>query len=398
MSNRTITSPRGFRAAGVACGIKQSGNPDLGLLICDGLGSAAGCFTRNKVFAAPIAVCRKHISSGYAKGLVVNSGNANACTGERGMADALTMTKMLAEEVALSEEEILVASTGVIGKPMDMEKIHLGISDAFTQLGRDEQSGMNFSDAILTTDLRRKIAYREFEADGRRVKIAGVAKGSGMISPNMATMLAFITTDAKLAPSDLQKHLSVAVEQSFNRITVDGEMSTNDSVFLLASGLACDKELDSDLQKVFAKHLLDLCSELAIDIVKDGEGATKIFHVTVSNASASAQAKRIARAVANSLLVKTAIHGGDPNWGRIISAAGASGVDFDYEKVTCSIGDEIVFKNGVGVESEAEKLGGIISKNDIFITLDLGEGEVSETIHSCDLSKDYIEINAFYHT
>lgn len=398
MSNKTITSPKGFQAAGVSCGIKQSGKPDLGLLLCETQASAAGCFTKNKVFAAPVAVSRKHIASGYTRGLVVNSGNANACTGEQGTTDAMVMTKILAEKVNVSEQEILVASTGVIGQSMDMKKVQSGIADAFSKVESDEQSGMNFSEAILTTDITTKIAYREFEADGQKIKISGTAKGSGMISPNMATMLAFITTDAKLSPADLQKHLSRAVENSFNRITVDGEMSTNDSVFLLASGLVCDKPLDSDLQKVFGEHLLDLCRELALSIVKDGEGATKIFHVKVVHASSTARAERIARAVANSLLVKTAVHGGDPNWGRIISAAGASGVDFDHEHVTCSIGDEIIFKNGVGVEVDTEKLSRIMSEKDIVITLDLGEGEVTETIHSCDLSKEYIEINAFYHT
>ena len=398
MSNTTITAPLGFRASGVRCGLKTSDKTDLGLILCDQPATVAGCFTKNQVTAAPVEICRKHITSGLTRGLVVNSGNANACTGPRGLNDATLMTKWLAEKINAHSQDILVASTGIIGKFLDMEKIERGIDLAYSELSDSESSGMNFSQAILTTDTSVKLAYREFDIGGQKIKLAGTAKGSGMISPNMATMLAFITTDAKLSPVDLHKHLSLAVEQSFNRITVDGEMSTNDTVLLFASGLACDEPLDSDGQDTFSQHLLDVCNELALAIVKDGEGASKVFHVAVTGASSCQQAHTIARAVANSLLVKTAIHGGDPNWGRIISAAGACHVPFCALHVTCSIGNEIIFKNGLGTEFDTEKLNKIMAQKDIRITLDLGEGDVSQVVHSCDLSKEYIDINAFYHT
>jgi glutamate N-acetyltransferase/amino-acid N-acetyltransferase len=398
VSNTTITSPMGFKAAGVACGLKVSGKPDLGLLVCDVPAAVAGCFTQNNVKAAPVEISREHIKSGYARGLIVNSGNANACTGERGLNDAQMMTELLANKLKTSPRDILVSSTGIIGRFLDMEKITKGVDEAWSKLNNDEQAGTDFLQAIMTTDISMKHSYREFEMNGQTIHIAGVVKGSGMINPNMATMLSFITTDAQIDPKDLRNHLAQAVSRSFNRITVDGEMSTNDTVLLFASGLATSEPLGHVWQSEFGENLYEICNELALAVVADGEGATKVFHVMVTGASSYTQANKIARAVAQSLLVKTAVHGGDPNWGRIISAAGAANVPFKPGHASCSIGNILVFKNGLGVEADLKQLEEIMRQKDIWITLDLGDGDASDVIHSCDLSKGYVEINAFYHT
>jgi glutamate N-acetyltransferase/amino-acid N-acetyltransferase len=398
VSNQTITGPLGFKAAGVACGIKASGKPDLGLLICDVPAAVAGCFTQNRTKAAPVEISREHIKNGYSRGVVVNSGNANACTGSQGLTDAQAMTQKVASHFKISQRDILVASTGIIGRFLDMEKINQGIDETVGKLNNDEASGMDFLHAIMTTDTKLKQSYREFEVNGKVIKIAGVAKGSGMICPNMATMLSFITTDAKLSPTELRNHLAQAVGRSFNRITVDGDMSTNDSVMLFASGLACTENLGQVWQSEFGENLYEVCNELALAVVDDGEGATKVFHVMVTGASSYTQAHKIARQIAQSPLVKTAIHGGDPNWGRIICSAGAASVPFNPQTAICSIGDIVVFKHGLGENADLDRLETIMKQKDIWITLDLGDGDASDVVHSCDLSKGYVDINAFYHT
>jgi glutamate N-acetyltransferase/amino-acid N-acetyltransferase len=398
VSNQTVTGPLGFKAAGVTCGLKVSGKPDMGLLICDVPAAVAGCFTQNHTKAAPVEISREHIKSGYSRGVVVNSGNANACTGQQGLNDAQMMTQNVANHMRISSRDILVASTGIIGRFMDMEKVNKGIDDAYSKLSSDETSGMDFLNAIMTTDTKLKMSYREFEINGRIVKISGVAKGSGMICPNMATMLSFITTDAKLTPAELRNHLAQAVGRSFNRITVDGDMSTNDCVMLFASGMACTENLGHVWQSEFGENLYEVCNELALAVVDDGEGATKVFHVMVTGASSYTQAHKIARQIAQSPLVKTAVHGGDPNWGRIICAAGSASVPFNPQAATCSIGDIVVFKHGLGENADLARLETIMKQKDIWITLDLGDGEASDVVHSCDLSKGYVDINAFYHT
>jgi len=388
----------GFKASGVACGLKASGKPDVGLLVCDVPAVVAGSFTQNNVKAAPVQISREHIKSGIARGVVVNSGNANACTGERGLKDAEKMAQLAAIPLGISTPDILVASTGIIGRFLDMEKVADGINRAVAKLAADEPAGMDFLSAIMTTDTTYKQSYREFDVSGHTIRIAGVAKGSGMICPNMATMLSFITTDAKISASDLRVQLAQAVSRSFNRITVDGEMSTNDTVLLFASGMAWQEPLGSAWQSEFGENLYEVCNELALAIVADGEGATKVFHVMVTGAKSFTQAHKLARAIAQSLLVKTAIHGGDPNWGRIISAAGAASVPFNPLHATCSIGNIVVFKDGLGTEANLKRLEEIMKQKDIWITLDLGDGEASDVVHSCDLSKGYVDINAFYHT
>ena len=396
--NQTLTAPKGFKTGSAACGLKTGGALDLGILVCETDAACAACFTQNTVQAAPILISREHLKTGRARALVVNSGNANACTGDRGLSDALTMTQLLADKLHVSARQVLVASTGVIGRFLNMEKITKGIDAAWANLGGDADAGAAFARAIMTTDRRPKTAYREFDVDGQTIRLAGSAKGAGMIAPNLATMLAFITTDAKIAPADLRSHLVQAVGRTFNRITVDGQMSTNDAVVVLASALAGPQEIGHAWQSPFGQHLYELCNELALAIVADGEGATKVFHVTVTAARSFTQARRIAQAVAESLLVKTAIHGGDPNWGRIISAAGACGADFKPHAASCAIGNVVVFEKGMGTEPNARPLAEIMKTDDIWITLDLHEGDASDIVHSCDLSKDYVDINALYHT
>jgi len=398
VNNRTITAPKGFKAAATACGLKDSDQLDLALLVCEPSTTAAACFTRNDVQAAPIQISREHLKGPTIRGLVVNSGNANACTGERGLNDASQMTRLLAEKLNVSPREVLVASTGVIGRYLDMAKISTGIHQAWNKLADDENAGSEFAQAIMTTDTTPKQAYRQFDVDGATIRLAGAAKGAGMIAPNMATMLAFITTDAKISAMDLRSHLAQAVGRSFNRITVDGEMSTNDMVAVFASGRASEQELGPAWHSPFGEHLYELCNELALAILADGEGATKVFHVVVTGGRNFTQVQKIARAVAQSLLVKTAIHGGDPNWGRIISAAGAPALQFNPNTATCSIGSIVVFKNGEAAEFNEHQVKKIMSGSDIWITLDLGAGDASDVVHSCDLSKQYVHINALYHT
>lgn len=262
----------------------------------------------------------------------------------------------------------------------------------------DAQAGRAFAEAIMTTDTKPKQAYREFSLAGRTIRIAGAAKGSGMMAPNMATMLAFITTDARIAGRDLQTQLSRAVGATFNRITIDGQMSTNDMVAGFASGMAGDGELSSVQCETFGEHLHQLCNELALAMVADGEGATRVFHVTVAGGRNAEQVHKIARAVADSLLVKTAVHGADPNWGRIVSAAGAARAGFDPQKAVCSINGVVVFKNGEGVDHDRAGLAETMTRNEVEISLELGAGDAREVMHSCDLSKKYVDINALYHT
>lgn len=396
--NHTITAPKGFRAGSAACGLKREGKADLGILVCDGPAACAACFTQNKVLAAPVQISREHVKDGMMQAAVVNSGNANACTGERGLADAAAMARRLAEKLQVPAREVLVAGTGVIGEFLDMTKVADGIDRAWGALGDDAKAGEGFAQAILTTDTRTKQAYREFDLDGRTIRLAGTAKGSGMISPNMATMLAFVTTDARLSPNALRGHLAQAVGRSFNRITVDGRTSTNDMVAVFASGKACDEPLGSAWQSPFGEHLYELCNELAMAIVADGEGATKVFHVMVTGGTSATQVHRIARTIVDDLLVKTAIHGADPNWGRIICAAGSAGVDFNPHTATCAIGNVPIFQAGMAADFDHQAVAEIMKGNDIWITLDLHAGDASDVMHSCDLSKEYIDINALYHT
>jgi glutamate N-acetyltransferase/amino-acid N-acetyltransferase len=400
-SNRLhLLSPAGFRAGAVYAGIKTRQTPDVGLLVCDVLATAAAVFTTNKVFAAPVKVGREHLRrrSGKLRGVVVNAGNANACTGPRGERDARRMCQIAAEMIECDPREILPSSTGIIGHHLPMDHVELGIRGAAANLGNDPEHAHHFADAILTTDLKRKAAAATFKVGSKTVTIAGVCKGSGMIGPRMATMLAYLTTDAAIAPPLLRKLMAAATESSFNAVTVDDHTSTNDTACILASGL-CGAHIDSAPTAArFAAALTEVCQSLAYQIAADGEGATRVITITVRQAKNDAAARTIARAIANSPLVKCAMHGHDPNWGRIVSAAGMAGVAFDPEKCTLTLQGTAVFRAGQPVKFDTTKLSADLKRAEVKVDLACRLGTAEATCWTCDLSKDYVTINADYHT
>jgi glutamate N-acetyltransferase/amino-acid N-acetyltransferase len=392
-----ITAPLGFRVAALAAGIKTAGL-DLALLVADRPAAAAGLFTVNLARAAPVLVSREHLaqSQGRARAIVVNSGCANACTGPQGLEAARTMAQVTAQANGCQSHEVLVASTGVIGVALPMAKVTAGITRAAGML--DRQQHADAARAIMTTDPFPKAhAVRVETADGT-FSVGGMAKGSGMIEPRMATMLAFATTDAAIDPPLLHRALVEASAESFNAITVDGEPSTNDSVFALASG-ASPIRIDERHYARFVEALTDVCRELALGIVRGGEGATKLVAVRVTGARDLADARQAARAIANSLLVKTAIHGADPNWGRLIAAAGRSGSQFDLDRCSVRIGDVVLFAEGRPFDERAPLAAELLARPEIAITLDMGtEGGGDATVWTCDLSAEYVRINAEYRT
>jgi len=414
MANNTITAPKGFLASGVKCGIKKSGKHDLGLIVCPAGAKAAGVFTTNKITSAAVQISRKHAQSDTIYAVVVNSGNANACTGERGIKNAIAMCSETARGLRLlrfarndairttqySPREVLVASTGIIGEHLPMGNVTAGIEDAIGELADSATAGMNFTKAIMTTDTRPKTACRRIEIQGKKVVIAGTTKGAGMIGPNMATTLCFITTDAAITKPLLAKALKAAIGDSLNKLTVDGHQSTNDTAIILASGMAGNKLITSQdsSYKKFAAALKELCQDLARQMALDAEGATRIFKVVITGAASEADAAKAARAVADYDLVKCAIHGGDPNWGRIICAVGSSGVKLNPQKVSCKLDDLAVFKNGAPTDFDRKKASKIVSQVSHTITVDLGAGKCSDFCVGCDLSKGYVTINADYHT
>ena len=392
-----VATPRGFRAAGVSAGIKASGNPDLMLLVADAPAQVAAVFTTNKVIAAPVVVSREHIarSGGLARAVVVNSGCANACTGDAGMRDAREMTAETARLVGCPVEQVLVSSTGVIGVALPMDKVRGGLPAAFKALGADQ--GPAAARAIMTTDLSPKESAARISIGGREATIGGMCKGAGMIEPMMATMLGFVTTDASVPPALLDRALREAVDQTFNAITVDGDSSTNDCVLLLASG-ASGASVDEASYATFVEGLTAVCRELALAIVRGGEGATKLVTVNVTGAASSAEARKAAKVIANSLLVKTAIHGGDPNWGRLICAAGRAGVAFDASRAAVTMGSLVLFKDGQPHDELAPAAAEYLKGADLTVGVDLGSGSASSTVWTCDLSAEYIRINADYRT
>ncbi|MBN1787242.1 MAG: bifunctional glutamate N-acetyltransferase/amino-acid acetyltransferase ArgJ [Sedimentisphaerales bacterium] len=400
MKNNTITSPKGFLAAGVHCGIKQSEKKDLAIIACPTGAKAAAVFTTNKVVAASVTVCKKHIKTVNCESVIVNSGNANACTGKTGEKNAQAMCKKTAELIDAKTSEVLVASTGIIGQQLPMPKITTGIKKAVAKLSNTEKSGTDFAQAIMTTDTRAKQACKTVNISGVKIKIAGTVKGAGMIGPNMATTLSFITTDVAITKPLLQKALKDAIDNSLNKLTVDGFQSTNDTSIILASGLAGNRIISKQCPryKKFAKALLALATDLVKQMALDAEGATKMFTVVVKNAASKADAAKAARAVADYDLVKCAIHGNDPNWGRIICAVGSCGVKLNPAKLACSIGDVSVFKNGQPVKFNPKKTSKIMSQKEHTITVSLGAGTHSDYCYGCDLSAEYVSINADYHT
>jgi glutamate N-acetyltransferase/amino-acid N-acetyltransferase len=401
MTNSTITAPKGFLAAGVACGIKNSRKLDLGLIVCPAGAKAAAVFTTNKITSAAVQLSRVHIRSRSIWAVVVNSGNANACTGKTGIKNAIKMCAETAEQLDIIDpHNVFVASTGIIGEQLPIKKITAGVSKAAAKLSDSAKAGLDFAKAIMTTDTMPKQAVRRLEVSRAEVTIAGAVKGAGMIGPNMATTLCFITTDVAIRKPLLQKALKGVVGNSINKLTVDAHQSTNDTAIILASGLAGNRPIISRCPryKKFAGVLAELCDDLARQMALDAEGATRMFKVVVKGAATRADAAKAARAVANYPLVKCAIHGGDPNWGRIICAVGSVGVKLNPNRLSCKLGDITVFKNGTPTKFDAKKASKIISQTEHTITVDLGAGSYSDFCYGCDLSKEYVAINAEYHT
>jgi glutamate N-acetyltransferase/amino-acid N-acetyltransferase len=392
-----VATARGFRAAGISAGIKANGNPDLALIVSDAVAQIAAVYTTNKVLAAPVVVSKDHLarSGGKARAIVVNSGCANSCTGDTGMRDARAMAEETARLVGCPVEQVLVASTGVIGVALPMDKVRSGIPAAFGALGADQ--GPAAARAIMTTDLAPKEAAAKITIGGREASIGGMCKGAGMIEPMMATMLGFVTTDVAMPQALLDRALREAVDQSFNAITVDGDSSTNDCVLLLASG-ASGVTVDEASYATFAAGLTAVCRELALAIVRGGEGATKLVQVNVTGAASAAEARKAAKVIANSLLVKTAIHGGDPNWGRLICAAGRAGVAFDASRAGVTMGSIVLFKDGQPHDELAPAAAEYLKGTELTIGVDLGAGSASSTVWTCDLSAEYVRINADYRT
>ena len=394
-----VTEPAGFRSGAVHCGIKKkSGALDLTVLVADGDATVAGLFTTNLAQAAPVLVSKDHLrrNGGHARAIVVNSGCANACTGADGLANARQMTADVAAALGCAPEQVLVASTGVIGVGLDMGKVVPGIEAAVTGLSR--RNGAATARAIMTTDpFPKEHSVRVETARGSFV-VGGTAKGSGMIEPNMATMLGFLTTDALVPPALLQRALAESARDTFNAITVDGECSTNDCVFALASG-ASGVAIEEDTYPALLEAMLAVSRELAVGIVRGGEGATKLIQVNVRDARTSDEARQVARTIANSPLVKTAVHGADPNWGRIVAAAGRSGVTFDVGKATVHIGDILLFEHGLPRDEAAPDAAEYLKGTDIQIHVSLGSGGPgTATIWGCDLSAEYVKINGEYRT
>lgn len=393
-----VTFAKGFTAAGVKAGIKKSGNLDVAVIYTKTQAVVAGTFTQNKVAAAPVYVSKEIVATGTAHAIVANAGCANACTGQQGLDDAHKMAQIAADELGVNADDVIVGSTGVIGVNLPMDKLEAGIKDAVANLSADGSG--NAGRAIITTDTHSKSVTCEFELSGKTVRMGAIAKGSGMIRPNMATMLCYITTDIAIDQTLLQKAVSGCVEKSFNMISVDGDMSTNDMVIVLANGEANNAKIteeNADYQ-IFFDKLMMLCTELAKQIAADGEGASKFLTINVKGAKSFADAKTVGMAIANSPLVKTAFFGEDPNWGRVICAVGYSGADMVPEKTVVKFGGITIFANGTGATYDEKALAHVMKEKDIVIDIELNMGQEDATVWSCDLSYEYVKINGEYHT
>lgn len=397
--NGGITAVPGFLASGIHAGIKKIKTPDLAIIFSKDPCTAAGLFTTNRITAAPIRLTREHIRSGTLQAIVANSGNANACTGVQGELAAREMAKLTAGPLGISPEQVAVASTGVIGEPLPLEAIRTGIPRAVERLS--VRGNRNAARAIMTTDRRPKEWAVRLTVAGRAVTLGGIAKGSGMIHPHMATMLAFLTTDLQVKSSLLQEMLASAVNRSFNMITVDGETSTNDMVLCLANGRAKNPDLErsATARLKFQAALDAICIQLARMIVQDGEGATKLIEVRVQGAADPTQAKAVALRVAGSNLVKTAFYGADANWGRIMAAIGAAGAEVNPDRIDLFFDRIALVRNGVGLGRKADRLATrVLRKRSFALTIGLHLGTGTATAWTCDLTEDYIRINAAYRT
>jgi len=399
LSDHSTLIPQGFKLAGVHCGLKKSSqNPDLSLFVSDQPAAAAGVYTQNLVFAASVAHNRELTPAKDIRAVVVNSGNANACTGERGLADARRMAALAAEVAGAGPNQALVMQTGIIGEFVAMPKVEAGIAAGAKQLGNDEAALLSAARGLMTTDTVPKIYGRRLQLAGGEVRVLGVAKGAAMIGPNMATMLGLVMTDAVADAGTLQEILSDSVDDSFNCISVDGHMSTNDTVLLLANGASGVLPQGADAE-AFRQAVHEVCGDLARAIIADGEGATHLITIDVKGCGSRAQAHRIAKTVAESPLVKTAVAGADPNWGRIVSAAGYSGIAFRPEGVRLTVNGFKLFEGGAPLPFNADEVSQSISSNRATqVTLEFSEGDASVRFLTTDLTAEYVRLNADYHT
>ncbi|XAM00212.1 bifunctional glutamate N-acetyltransferase/amino-acid acetyltransferase ArgJ [Phycisphaeraceae bacterium D3-23] len=404
-SLHSLTRPKGFSVASWTCGLKPSGKPDLAIIAADSACAAAGVFTRNKVKGEPVKVGMRHLrsSGGMLRAVVVNSGCSNVATGEQGKRDAVAMCQAVADGLGCATKQVVPCSTGVIGRHLEMDKLLPGIAAAVPRLARGRQPDGDAAHAILTTDLVPKAATRTVTLGNQRITLGGVCKGSGMIAPNMATMLAFVTTDAAVTPEMLKPMLQEATAGSFNRVTVDTDTSTSDSVIVMASGAAGNRTIAKQGEQYNALRdaLTNLCRDLAYQLVCDGEGATKVFRVAVEGARSERDADKVGRSVAESPLVKTAVHGGDPNWGRLAMAVGKSGAAVKPEVMTLAVGGVCVFDAGMPTKLSAaqqRRLAKAMGGSEVHFAIMLGLGDAGCEWLGCDLSRDYIRINADYTT
>lgn len=392
----SLAAPRGFIAGAARCGLKKAGE-DLAIIFSERPAVAAAVFTQNLVQAAPVLLSREHLKHKTHRAVIVNSGGANACTGAEGLADARHTAELVAEYFNCDDREVLVASTGVIGVRLDMNKIEAGVRLATAELSRS--NARRVAEAIMTTDTRPKRDLKRLIFGAQRATIAGVAKGAGMIHPDMATLLAFVTTDVAISKSALQTALRYAVKQSFNRLSIDGDTSTNDTLIALANGAAENETITAaegpDFE-LFTKALTDVCRDLAMQVARDGEGARKLIIIRVRHAPNERDAEKIAATIATSPLVKTAIAGEDANWGRVLAAAGRSGARFDVDKVEIKLGDLTVARQGRGLRFSEERALEILRRDEVTITVDLHQGDHEVTEWTCDMTEGYIRINADY--
>lgn len=401
--NLTICSPIGFKASGIHCGLKKNLlKKDLALIYSDVVASSCGVYTKNKVKGAPLIVTKHHLNNKKAQAIIINSGNANTCNGVNGLSNAKKMTQLCAEELNIKNDNVLVASTGVIGVPLNIDAIKDGIPKLVNNLSSNFEEAKNAALAIMTTDTTEKQAGIQLNIGGKKVTLAAMAKGSGMIHPNMATMLSFITTDISISPSLLKEALKKSVNISYNRISVDGDSSTNDMVLIMANGLASNETITekNDDYNLFLEALTTLNIYISKKIAKDGEGATKLIECTVKNANSIEEAEALSKSVITSSLVKAAIFGSDANWGRILCALGYSGIDFDPEKVDVSFastaGEIFVCQDGASVSFNEAKAKEILLQDEIKILIDMKLASYEATTWGCDLTYDYVKINGDY--
>jgi glutamate N-acetyltransferase/amino-acid N-acetyltransferase len=397
IDNGGLHSVDGILLGSARCGLKtHSEQPDVALVLSETSASAAGVFTRNSFAAAPVLWCRRLLPTDNARAVLINAGNANACTGEQGERDVRDCTRLVADLLSAAPEQVLAASTGIIGHPLPMDKLTRGIRDAARSMNAEPEAARRAERAIMTTDTRPKACAVRSQVNGSPFHVAGMAKGSGMIAPHMATMLCIVATDAAVPPDVLDRHLRKAADLTFNRITVDGDTSTNDSVIVLANGASNATVLHgTSSEDPFRGALQAVLADLAQQIVRDGEGATKLLTVRVEGAENAEAAETAARAVAQSQLVKCAVYGGDPNWGRIVCAVGYSGVPVEPDRVSVDIGGVQVFAGGTPTGDDAS---GEMQGPDVEVTIRLGDGPGEAAIQTCDLTEEYVRINAEYHT